>query len=214
MKYIVLHQGRVIWGPREWNPLSIENAIEFQSGSDVIIGADPVVGRLEQLQDFTILRVELEEIPLHDALFETLEGPFYRHNVPEGTTTIKWNVVPDTVPYIAGKIKQQIEAKRYQKEIEGIDIEIDGVMYKLPTDREQRNRMALLSINNEPIAWKFGGTWVDLTAEQLSAIVKQINTYVQKWFAWERGHVKNINACTTIDELQQTYQSFKNESTD
>jgi hypothetical protein len=205
MEYVVLHQGRVIWGPREWNPLSIENAIEFQSGKDVMIGADPIVGRLEQLQDFTILRVKSEETPLYDALFETLEGPFYGHNVPEGTTTIKWNVVPDTVPYIAGKIKQQIEAKRYQKEIEGIDIEIDGVTYKFPTDREQRNRLTIQSVCGGPVAWKIAGAWVDLTAEQLNDIANRINAHVQKWFAWERESIVMVEACETFEQIKEVY---------
>lgn len=206
MEYVVLYQGRVIWGPREWNPLSIENAIEFQSGaSNVTIGPDPVVGVLSQLQDFVILRVESEEIPPYNNIFETLEGPFYTHSVIGGITKITWNVVPDHLPYALGRVKQQIEAKRYQKETEGIDIDINGATYRFPTDREQRNRLTIQSISNEPVLWKIAGAWVELSAEQLADVVRQINMHVQKWFAWEKAGVDIIESCTTIEDLKRIY---------
>ena len=212
MKYVVLYQGRVIWGPREWNSLSIENAIEmYVSGEDVVIGVDPVVGRLEQQQDIIILSVESDIIPEYDALFETLEGPLYQHDVPHGITRITWNVVPDHLPYIKGKIKQQIEARRYQKEVEGIDIEVGDTTYRFPTDREQRNRLMIQSISGDPVSWKIAGMWVDLTSEQLGDVVKQINSHVQRWFVWEKTKVELIDSLTTIDQLKQLHTSIVEE---
>lgn len=213
MEYVVLYQGRVIWGPREWNPLSIENAIEFQSGaSNVTIGPDPVVGVLSQLQDFVILRVESEEIPPYDAIFETIEGPFYSHNVPNGTTTIRWNAIPDNVAYVMGKIKQQVEAKRYQKETEGIDIEIDEVSYRFPTDREQRSRLIIQSVSNESVLWKNAGAWISMSPDQLADVVRQINAHVQKWFTWEKTGIDILEACETLDQIKQAYESIIEEN--
>lgn len=212
MKYVVLHQGRVIWGPREWNPLSIENTIEMYVPSvDIMIGAEPVVGRIDGVQDAAILRVESEDVPSYDSLFETLEGPFYQNNVTDGTTRMTWNVVPDHLPYVLGRIKQQVETKRYQKETEGLDIDVNGTAYRFPTDREQRNRLLIQSVTGEPVCWKVSGAWIDLSAEQLTTIVKQINAHVQKWFAWERTKIELLESCTTLEHVKQLYTTIVKE---
>lgn len=211
MEYVVLHQGRVIWGPREWNPLSIEAAIEYVNKQDVMIGVEPITGVFEQDQNFTILRVETINTPQYDPLFEALEGPHYHHDVPNGITNITWSVVPDHLPYILGRIKQQVEAKRYQRETEGVDININDTVYKFPTDREQRNRLIIQSVSGEPVCWKISGTWIDLTADQIQGVVKQINQHVQKWFNWERTKVELIESCSTIDQVKQLYTTIVKE---
>ena len=211
MEYVVLHQGRVIWGPREWNPLSIEAAIEYVNRQDVMIGAEPITGVFDQDQNFTILRVETINTPQYDPLFEVLEGPHYHHDVPNGITNIAWNVVPDHLPYILGRIKQQVEAKRYQRETEGVDISINDTAYKFPTDREQRNRLIIQSVSGEPVCWKISGTWIDLTAEQIQDVVKQINQHVQKWFNWERTKVELIESCSTVEQVKQLYTTIVKE---
>lgn len=208
MQYVILYQGRVIWGPHEWNPLSIENAIGLLVGGDIAIGMDPVLGRLEQNNDFAILRVKEEVTPPHNEIFQALEGPYYYHNVNDGSTTIKWNVVPNHLPYAIGRIKSIVEGKRYQRENASIEINIGGNRYDFPTSREQRSQLAIQSVYGQPVSWKIGGVWVDMTHEQLVDVLSQINQHVQQCFEWERNTVASLEACTNIEQLQAIYKSI------
>lgn len=211
MEYVVLYQGRVVWGPREWNPLSIENTIEMLFGGDIIIGVEPVLGRLEQNNDFTILYIKEEITPSHDEIFETLEGPYYYHDVLDGSTTIKWNVVPNHLPYAVGKIKSIVENIRYQRENAGVDVSINNITYLFPTSREQRGQLAIQSVYGQPVSWKIAGLWVNMTHEQLVSTLTQINQHVQECFDWEKNNIQLLESCTTIEQLRAVYKSIAEE---
>ena len=202
MQYIILKDGRVIWGPRPWNPFAIEMAIERETQQDVTIGVDPVVGKILENPSIVILPVTQLIVPSYDPIFETLAGPTWRIDVSEGKAEMEYTVVEQHIPYAKGAVVEAAISKRKEKENSGITV--DGIHFG--TDRTTRERMFLQSALGQDVKWKNNdGTFVDLTISQLQSISQTINNHVQQAYAWEHQITNRINNCSSIADLKVVY---------
>ena len=137
------------------------------------------------------------------SIFEQLSGPFFTFS--DTMAYGRYVTVPKEIDNVKRELKATIASDRYNWEVEGIVVELNGQSLPIPTNREERNiffQAALLSVGTR--SWKFGtDTWVDVTPEDLQYLVGAVVTHVQTCFNWENALLEQINAATTIDELKQ-----------
>lgn len=94
---------------------------------------------------------------------------------------------------------------RYEKEVSGINVNLNGVEYTIPTDRESRIRYfeKFSSMGENSINWKFDSGWAVLTKENMQSIVAAVDSHVQSAFDYEYNLNVEINQKTTVEELTQ-----------
>ena len=93
---------------------------------------------------------------------------------------------------------------RFQRETSGIVF--NGVRIK--TDRESQATItgALTALSQglvSSVEWKAdNGQWIQLGLTEMTAIARAVATHVQQCFSLEKSYVDQVNAATTIEEVQ------------
>ena len=144
-------------------------------------------------------------VPSYNNKYQQLQGPFYHIDPESGTALGTYNVVDIALNVLKFKVKEQLAKIRYEWEVSGVSMTINGTKVSVPTNREERGLfLQALQLGSEPIEWKFAlDRWVVLSKENFQEIVQTIVSHVQKCFLWESSLVKTIDSLTTREELQQ-----------
>lgn len=127
-----------------------------------------------------------------------------------------WEILPNKVVahyelhnlelhVVKGNYKGKAAYLRYQKEIAGIKVTIDGKEYQIDTNRESRSiffRQLVTMSDTDVINWKFSNeNWVQLTKQNLQLIVDSIDAHVQSAFNEEYALSLEIDSKQSVEEL-------------
>lgn len=123
-------------------------------------------------------------------------------DVPTGT---EGSIPPVTTTLEMAKVTKlaEIAAWRYNLEVSGVFV--NGVAIR--TDRESQSQLAsaYTSLKNgllTSVEWKAAdGTFATLGLAQVEGIAAAVASHVQMSFASEKTYVEQVNACTTIAEV-------------
>ena len=94
--------------------------------------------------------------------------------------------------------------ERYNKEVSGTTVTIQGTVIALSTARDGRDSFAqkyVLMADSDSIRWKFAEGWFTLSKTEVASIANAINSHVQSAFDWESAKVDEIESKTTAEEL-------------
>lgn len=114
-------------------------------------------------------------------------------------------VRPSATSYSKGQLKAYAAAKRYEREVGGVDVA--GVVY--PTDRETQAKLTSAALfsqvdNSQIFAWKLpsGNFTEPLTAAQMLTVAASVGGFVNRCFIAEADIIAKIEDGTIIS-LQQ-----------
>ena len=114
-------------------------------------------------------------------------------------------VRPSATSYTKGQLKAYAAAKRYLKEIGGV--EVGGAIY--PSDRETQAKLTAAALfsqvdNTQTFTWKLAdGSFTEpLTAAQMLTVAASVGGFVNRCFAAEAAIVADIESGSIIS-LQQ-----------
>lgn len=205
--YVITHHhdyDEVLLGPIAWNPRYIASVLQ----SDLDLDQAPnVVASDEQRVPYDILpNVRVRKVTTVyaelNAKIQRHEGPFWTYENDEAVAT--WTAVDKPIDLVKGELISQVAFERYKKENAGVTLTVQGVEVWCDTSRGNRDiffqKYAVMG-ENETVNWKFPNTWLTLTKAELGAIVAQGTAYIQGCFDWEVQKAAEINACTTLAEL-------------
>ena len=122
-------------------------------------------------------------------------------------------VVREVVPWSAEEIAeheaerraemaQQIAARRWQAEVAGIDV--GGILMATDRDSQALITGAALAAMRDPAyvcRWKTAGGFVELNAEQLTAVADTVRAHVQACFDREAELLAELDAGTLTPEM-------------
>jgi hypothetical protein len=130
------------------------------------------------------------------------EGPFWTYENDEAVAT--FTAVDKNIDQVKGELKNIVAANRYNKENLGITVTIQGTDVWCDTSRGNRDvffqKYALMG-DADTVNWKFPNAWLNLTKPELGYIVGSGVAYIQGCFDWEETKVAEIDACTTLSQL-------------
>lgn len=112
---------------------------------------------------------------------------------------------PETLEEHKAAKLAEIAAARYEREVGGF-MTPHGTF--IETDREAQSKIAGAHAAVQAgfitvLDWKFGpGVFVTLTAEDVGNVARGIAQHVQESFTWEKTLVEQVQAATTIEEVQ------------
>ena len=205
--YVITHHhdyDEVLLGPITWNPRFIASVLRTDldlSFTPNIVASDEQKVPYEVLPNVWIRRVTNVSED-HNPKLHTLIGPYWVYNGTEATAEYRKQDKP--LEIVKAELKQIVTANRYQKEVAGVKVTIQGVEVTVDTARDNRDvfvQKYLLMSDTDTVDWKFPETWLTLTKADLGIAVQGGVTHVQSQFSWENSKFNEIDACTTLEEL-------------
>lgn len=102
--------------------------------------------------------------------------------------------------------RKRNEAKMRRKEAQSRGIYIDGTL--IQTDTDSQSRISVLAQHAqagtlESVDFKAVHAWLNLSADQIIRLNQQISAHVQACFSRERMFVEGMDACTSLDALNE-----------
>lgn len=204
--YVLVANNIVINGPRSWNYRSFQNSLEEELEISYTLpitkaNTDPI----EIANGVVILPVE-ETRQNYNSKIEYLEGPFWAFSNTLATAT--YTISSNDISAVKNDLKAKVAVNRYIKETGVLQFTIpsSNTTVTVDTSREGRGiyleKLQILTMANiESSTWKFPEGFYTLTASDLAMLVGTGAAFIQAQFDWESAKVAEIDACSTLEEL-------------
>jgi len=205
--YVITHHhdyDEVLLGPINWNPRFIASVLRTDLDLDFtpsILASDEQRVPYEVLPNVWIRKVTTVNEDINPKI-HTLMGPYWTYNGTEAVAEYRKQDKP--LDIVKAELKQIVTAKRYEKEVAGIKVTIQGVEVTVDTARDNRDvfvQKYLLMSDTDTVEWKFPETWLTLTKSDLGLAVQGGVAHVQSQFSWENTKHNEIDACASLDDL-------------
>lgn len=201
--FVIIHENFVVWGPKPWNKLSFEDVLRTDCEVSYTLPArndeqTPIIIN----ENTKIVKAITLDNPEINPKIQRLNGPYWNFYDDYAESYY----LPEDLPvdFVKGNLKGIIAAKRYEKEIAGFTMPVQGQMVSIDTSRDGRTiyfDTYLALGNEETVGWKFPERWMNLTKTDLGQIVFAGKTHIQGCFNWEANKIAEIDAATTLAEL-------------
>jgi len=208
MKFVLTKNSQVILGPVEWSSRFFENHLS-RVGMSVTLPLT-LTASFTVAPGISILPATLVE-PSYNSKIQQLAGPFW--SLTATTATGTYTVVDKNVESVKNDLLVQVAADRYEKEIAGTTIVLQGVTVTLDTTRENRNVIAqqyLLLPEGQTAHWKFKEAWLNLSKAEFAQAVSAGVAHIQAQFDVERAKVAEISASSTLSQLDAVVMPARN----
>lgn len=194
---------QLILGPIDWRPGYMAAIIQQDLDLDTppkILQSDRDRVPYDILPNVRVRRVN-ELKPEINHRIQDYNGPFW--NYAGDIANAMYYPVDKPIHVVKNDLKNISASARYEKETSGITVNIDNTDIFISTGRDERKIYfeKLIAIGDGQIVWKFGNNFLDIDKSDLQKIVAAIDTHVQNSFNWEINKNKEIDACTSLAEL-------------
>lgn len=203
MQYVIMQNNRVIWGIRDWNYRSIESCLSADCDIITQVPIDEPQTKIVISSDVVIYPATYE-YPEINSKIESLAGPYW--SVVNDIAIGAFNVVPKPIADVKGDLKKIIAANRYLNEIKDIHLTVQGTNIIIEADRP--NKMMIIQIASlmsdvDVYNFKFpkSNNWLPMTKLDMGILINAIVAQTQTAFNWEQSKCDEIDACTTLNQL-------------
>lgn len=199
--FVIIHNNFVVLGPMRWNRFRFENFLEEELETTFTLPQSNEDTPVIVSDDIKILPTQGTQDPAYNSKIEMLHGPMWEFTDTHAISS--YEVWPMSVEAVKSTLKEQAGSERYNREITTVGVTIAGEVYKFSTNRDTRNVIQnALQASATSFNWKMDrDVWVTLTNTELQAILDAISLHVQSCFDWEFNIIAEINAASTLTEL-------------
>jgi hypothetical protein len=202
--FVIVYNGNVILGPMPWNARRFSEVIDEECGVSTLFNLkndeETVV---EVNSEITVYPVTSETNPPYNTRTEYLNGPYWTFTDTHAISSMRVETYP--IEGIRNFLRQEIADKRWKKQHSGVEVEIEGTIYRFPTDPLTRVSFHhYLTSGVTTVNWKIDQyTWIQLTDEHISKIFNKIVEHFQSSFEWESNKNDEITSATieTINSI-------------
>lgn len=197
----VLSQNRnsVILGPMDYNKSYFQAIVKNDLELNINFPGS-ISGYVNLSNDLEIFPVTIVQ-PSINSKIEQPAGPFFTYSGE--TCTATYTAVPKNIDVVKNELKAKVADARYTKEVGGIKITLQGKEVTALTGREDRNLyLQAVQLGAANTTWKFNGNvWLTLSLAELGDIVTAVMNHVKAAFEEEATKAAEIDACTTLEQL-------------
>jgi hypothetical protein len=202
---IVTENRNVLLRLDNWRPRFIQSEIDDLEVDYIVPPVDSGYVRINDTIE--IIPINNTIIPEYDKKYKELAGPYYMFDEADNIVTAKELYIDIYLPIdtIKQRLKDQITSNRYDKENYGCKTVIQNTEVFIDTSRGNRDifiQKYILMSDDEIVLWKFPEAWLNLTKPELGQIVYVGGMYIQSSFVEESTKCDQVDACTTIEELE------------
>lgn len=210
-----------IWGPLLWDSAKINKGLVERGIEDVSVPDDMTVFRkglfpvdepLVLSDRVKIYRVGYAAQPEYDEKYQTKSDLSW---VTETGRAVGTYFLSDkTIDVVKDSFKEMAQQERNRLMYAGTEMELNGETVSTYTD----TATYLLAVNkandmsdSDTVKWKLVNSWIVASKSDLLAIANFIDSKMQEYYDQEYAYVQQIDACTTMEELQTLYNSVMGE---
>lgn len=202
MQYVIMENGHVIWGIRDWNFRSMESCILDDCELTVQLPISEPNTFIDVSDNVKIYPAIYSE-PSYNSKVQQLSGPFWTvvDNVAIGTFV----VVDKDINIVRDELKKRVAANRYRDETKDINLNIQGTDIIVEGDRT--NKITIISMTSlmddvTPYNFKFpkSNNWLPMMKSDMVTLINSFVTQTQGAFNWEAAKIAEIDAAT-FEEL-------------
>lgn len=200
--YALVYNDKIEVGPRTWSwpPFKsfLDDNLLDTSALPRTLPDGPII-----TDTWKILPVEEPSVPTIFFPYEQPAGPYW--TIHEDHITGWYEASPIEIDRVKDHLKGQITANRYEVEVQGIKLTIQGHEVTIDTARGSRDiffQTYLALGENDIINWKFPEIWITLSKNDLGYIVQSGKDHIQSAFDWEKQKHLEIDAATTREDLE------------
>lgn len=200
--FVIVHNNFVTLGPMRWNRFRFENTIQEECEVSVTLPDNNTQDPIIVSPEVQILPVKTTPNPNFNPKIEFLHGPFWVFTETEATSS--YIVERYSIDAVKNMLKSITADERYRKEQAGTNTTIQNTEVTIDTSRGNRDifvQKYLLMAEGDTVQWKFPEGWLTLTKTDLGQIVYVGGGYIQDQFNWEASKITEIDACTTLEQL-------------
>lgn len=203
--YVVKYKERIVLGIIPWNNQYIMDVMRNRYNSIIELPyLEPELTQFPYIvnEDITIYPANENRDPNIDHMIQYYFGPTWEYLTDR--IVAHYEILPLTLEAAKNNYRDRAANFRYEKEISGTQITINGNTYKLETNRESRFKYVekfILLTDEQTINWKFTEGWAVLTKQNIENIIKAIDEHIQKAFDWESTMNNIINSVTNSEDL-------------
>ena len=203
--YALIHNSQLILGPIGFNYRMINSELENLGLLNRVLPNEYINVPIK-FNDDTFLLQAIQNIPFYDQKFKQIENfswEIIKDNDIPVRVEMNYFLIDKTLQEIKDEYKKKLPELRKEKENTYIDVNIDGNVFSVSTNREDRlSYVSKLIASPGPHKFKFNSTiWLEITKTELQYIISQIDLKVQEAFDWEYQKTQEINACKTGQEV-------------
>jgi frataxin-like iron-binding protein CyaY len=202
--YALIHKNEIKVGPRDYhvaffNKFFEDNSLAHQAPNyydsrESIIFDD----------DSKIVWVNDAIIPSYNPITEQLAGPFWDSS--SEPVSGYYEVADRSLDSAKNDLKASLANNRYNLEVSGVKVTIQGTELLIDTSRDNRNiwfQSLVLLPDNSTQEFKFSADqWLVLSKTDIQTIVNAIVSHVQSAFVWESSKIVEINSANDKLQLQ------------
>lgn len=200
--FVIAYDNQVVLGPMRWNKYRFQNFLREEHELESNLPDSNVSDVVTVAENCKIYPIKGTENPVFNPVIEMLHGPFWEFT--DTVAIFSYVVQPLPKDAIVNMLKSETATERYNREISGTKVTIQGIEVTVDTNRGSRDifvQKYLLMSDTETVQWKFPEAWLTLTKTELGQIVSAGAAHVQAQFDWESTKVAEIESCTTHKEL-------------
>lgn len=206
--YALIYNNEIKVGPREWNKRVFEFEYNILTNQTANLPSEWTSTEVITIDANTSIVPVYHTDDEYNPKIEQPAGPTL--TVYADHVDAHMGKVDKDINQVKAELKAVVATLRYEKEISGVDVNGMHVM----TDRSSQ---AMLSgatnyVNLSPLAtinWKAAdGTWSEINQVQVEAMALAVAGHVQSCFSQEMTYNGQIDACTTLAELDALEFTF------
>lgn len=202
--YVVINNNKVVLGILPWNPKYFSTVLKSRHKvTSTLPKTEPDSTEFPYVIDENTVIKCAEENRSHEInpMVEYYYGPQWEF--VDDKVIANYEVKTQDLDSAKGNYRQKAAMLRYEKELSGTIVTIDGVEHAIETSREARAKYVekYVMMGDDPISWKFQDSWQTITKQNMFEIIQAIETYVQSTFDEELALVEQINATESNEAL-------------
>lgn len=203
MQYLLVENKEIVHlGPIFWRHRFIQSELDDLEIDFLVPPVEPNA-YIKISDTLEIFPVESITQPSYDPQYEQLVGPqwSFTNNVATGTYT----TTSKEISVIKSDIKALTASERYNKEVAGTKVTIQGQEVSVDTSRDGRNifvQKYTMMRDTETVQWKFPECWLTLSKSDLGQVVAAGAIHIESQFVWEQSIANQIDAAVSIDEIK------------
>jgi len=193
--YALINGQELLLGPIAFNYRMINSVLEEELEVEFrVTSQDYQSVPLSFTEDIKILPAR-NEVPEYDPRFQSVSQT--SHEITETEVVFIYTVADKSLEQIKEEYKARVAPERWNKENTTVTVTINDNEITVSTSRD--NRLSLISkliSGDSPYNFKFDdGVWAEISSNDLSNILGEIDIIVQAAFNWELAKLAEIDAC-------------------
>ena len=201
---VLIQNDKLLYGPAEYNV----GMIKFTLNEEELTALNPIpskfTGEAVDLGNGIKILPETIIYPNLNTKIEQLSGPSWVFSDDIATGT--YNVAPKSLESVKNDLKSLVASERYAKETADFHMTVNGVDVIVEGSRENKTIFMISApflSETEPSVWKFpkSQNFVPIVRADIYSVIYAFATQTQNAFDWESAKVQEIDACTTLAEL-------------